>query len=81
MQWTMVLPIAAVALAAVSCLTIRNKAGGQDRSAASAADSSQMAAPAASMVPILLPPFCRRDNYHDSQEVFGQITATSKTRL
>ena len=39
----MVLPIAVVALAAVSCLAIRNKAGGQDRAAASAADSGQMA--------------------------------------
>jgi len=33
------------------------------------------------MVPILLPPFCRRYNYHDSQEVFVQITATSKTQF
>ncbi len=34
---------AVVALAAVSCLAIRNKAGGQDRIAASGADSGQMA--------------------------------------
>jgi EmrB/QacA subfamily drug resistance transporter len=33
MRWTMVLPIAVVALAAVSCLAIRNKAAGQDRPA------------------------------------------------
>jgi len=43
MRWTMVLPIAVVALAAVSCLAIRNKAGGQDRIAAPGADSGQMA--------------------------------------
>ncbi len=39
----MVMPIAVVALAAVSCLAIRHKAGGQDQSAASGADSGQMA--------------------------------------
>ena len=39
----MVTPIAAVALAAVSCLAIKNKAGGQDRAAAPGADSGQMA--------------------------------------
>jgi hypothetical protein len=33
---------------------------------------------AASMVPIILPPFSRSDKYHVSQEVFGPITATSK---
>jgi EmrB/QacA subfamily drug resistance transporter len=43
MRWTMVLPIAVVVLAAVSCLAIRNKAGGQDRTAVVGADSGQMA--------------------------------------
>jgi len=43
MRWTMVMPIAVVALAAASCLAIRNKPSGQDRTAASGADSSQMA--------------------------------------
>jgi EmrB/QacA subfamily drug resistance transporter len=33
MRWTMVLPIAVVALAAVSCLAIKGKADGQDRAA------------------------------------------------
>ncbi len=42
MRWTMVLPIAVVALAAVSCLAIRNKAAGQDQSAVPA-DAGQMA--------------------------------------
>ena len=31
MRWTMVLPIAVVALAAASCLLLRSRAGGQDR--------------------------------------------------
>ena len=43
MRWTMVMPIAVVALAAVSCLALRGKAGGQDRSAAPGAESGQMA--------------------------------------
>jgi EmrB/QacA subfamily drug resistance transporter len=34
MRWTMVMPIAVVALAAASCLLIRNRAAGQDRTAA-----------------------------------------------
>jgi EmrB/QacA subfamily drug resistance transporter len=42
MRWTMVLPIAVVAIAAASCLAIRNKAAGQDRDAADGQDS-QMA--------------------------------------
>ena len=33
MRWTMILPIAVVALAAVSCLAIRNQAAGQDQTA------------------------------------------------
>lgn len=37
------MPIAVVALAAVSCLAISSKAGGQDRTAVAGADSSQMA--------------------------------------
>jgi hypothetical protein len=41
MRWTMVLPIAVVALAAVSCLLI--KQGGQDRLAVPGAESGQMA--------------------------------------
>ena len=43
MRWTMVMPIAVVALAAASCLAIKNKASGQDPTAASGADRSQMA--------------------------------------
>jgi EmrB/QacA subfamily drug resistance transporter len=43
MRWTMVLPIAVVALAAVSCLAIRNKAAGADRPPAPGADAGQMA--------------------------------------
>ena len=43
MRWTMVMPIAVVALAAVSCLAIRNKAGGQDGTAVAGADAGQMA--------------------------------------
>ena len=43
MRWTMVMPIAVVALAAVSCLAISSKAGGQGRTAMAGADSSQMA--------------------------------------
>jgi hypothetical protein len=39
----LVMPIAVVALAAASCLAIRNKPSGQDRTAASGADSGQMA--------------------------------------
>jgi len=42
MRWTMVMPIAVVAIAAASCLAIRNKAAGQVRVAADAEDS-QMA--------------------------------------
>ena len=37
------MPIAVVAMAAVSCLAIRNKTGGQDPTAPSGADGSQMA--------------------------------------
>ncbi|MGH3237470.1 MAG: MFS transporter, partial [Streptosporangiaceae bacterium] len=43
MRWTMVMPIAVVALAAVSCLAIKGKAVGQGRTAAPGADSGQMA--------------------------------------
>ena len=43
MRWTMVMPIAVVALAAASCLAIKNKASGQGPTAASGADRSQMA--------------------------------------
>jgi len=43
MRWTMLLPIAVVALAAVSCLAISNKAGGQDHTAQARAESGQMA--------------------------------------
>ena len=43
MRWTMVMPIAVVVLAAVSCLAIKNKTGGQDRPAVAGADSGQMA--------------------------------------
>jgi hypothetical protein len=39
----MVMPIAVVVLAALSCLAIKNKAGGQDRSAVPGADTGQMA--------------------------------------
>jgi EmrB/QacA subfamily drug resistance transporter len=42
MRWTLVLPIAMVALAAVSCLAIRNKTAGRDRSAVPA-EVGQMA--------------------------------------
>ena len=42
MRWTMVLPIAVVALAAVSCLAIRNKPAGQGQSAVPA-EVGQMA--------------------------------------
>jgi len=35
--------------------------------------------PAASIVPFLHPPFYRLDKYHDSQGVFGFVTAFSKT--
>jgi hypothetical protein len=43
MRWTMVMPIAVVALAAASCLLIRNQAAGQDRATAAGAESGQMA--------------------------------------
>jgi MFS family permease len=43
MRWTMVLPIAVVALAAASCLALRSKAGGQGGATAADADSGQMA--------------------------------------
>jgi len=43
MRWTMVMPIAVVALAAASCLLIRNQAAGQDRATADGAESGQMA--------------------------------------
>ncbi len=43
MRWTMVLPIAVVALAAASCLALRSKARGQDGATAADADSGQMA--------------------------------------
>ncbi|HEV2258009.1 MAG TPA: DHA2 family efflux MFS transporter permease subunit [Streptosporangiaceae bacterium] len=42
MRWTMVLPIAVVVLAAVSCLAIRNKTAGQDQSSVPA-EVGQMA--------------------------------------
>jgi hypothetical protein len=42
MQWTMVLPITVVALAAASCLLHKGKAAGQG-DAAAVADSGQMA--------------------------------------
>jgi hypothetical protein len=42
MRWTMVLPIAVVALAAVSCLAIRNQAAGRDQAPVPAA-AGQMA--------------------------------------
>jgi len=42
MRWTMVLPIAVVALAAISCLLIRPD-GGTDQATAADADASQMA--------------------------------------
>jgi len=41
MRWTMVMPIAVVVLAAVSCLAMRSGTGGQDRTVA--AEASQMA--------------------------------------
>jgi len=41
-RWTMVLPIAVVALAAVSCLAIRGD-GGQDRTAVPGAEAGQVA--------------------------------------
>ena len=43
MRWTMVMPIAVVAIAAASCLAIKNKAAGQDRSAAVGEQAGQMA--------------------------------------
>ncbi len=43
MRWTMVMPIAVAALAAVSCLAIRSKAAGQDHVAVAGAESGQMA--------------------------------------
>jgi MFS family permease len=43
MRWTMVMPIAVVALAAVSCLAIRNRPGGQGGPEKAGADSGQMA--------------------------------------
>jgi EmrB/QacA subfamily drug resistance transporter len=43
MRWTMILPIAVVALAAVSCLAIRNRPAGADRAPAPDADAGQMA--------------------------------------
>jgi EmrB/QacA subfamily drug resistance transporter len=43
MRWTMVLPIAVVALAAVSCLLLRSKAASQDRPAVPSAEQDQMA--------------------------------------
>jgi MFS family permease len=43
MRWTMVLPIAVVGLAAVSCLAIRNKAASQDQTAVRDEGSGQMA--------------------------------------
>jgi hypothetical protein len=43
MRWTMVMPIAVVALAAASCLAIKNNTNSQDPTAASAADWGQMA--------------------------------------
>jgi EmrB/QacA subfamily drug resistance transporter len=43
MRWTMVLPIAVVALAAASCLALRSKARGQDGVTAADAQSGQMA--------------------------------------
>jgi EmrB/QacA subfamily drug resistance transporter len=43
MRWTMVLPIAVVALAAASCLALRSRAGGQGGATAADADSGQMA--------------------------------------
>jgi EmrB/QacA subfamily drug resistance transporter len=43
MRWTVVMPIAVVALAAASCLAIRNRAAGQDRTAAPGTESGQMA--------------------------------------
>ena len=43
MRWTMVLPIAVVALAAASCLLLKNKASGQGPATAVDAESGQMA--------------------------------------
>jgi EmrB/QacA subfamily drug resistance transporter len=43
MRWTMVLPITVVALAAASCLLLRNKASGQGPATAADAGSGQMA--------------------------------------
>ena len=43
MRWTMVVPIAGVALAAVSRLAIRSKAAGQDHATVAGAESGQMA--------------------------------------
>jgi hypothetical protein len=43
MRWTMVMPIAVVALAAASCLLLRNKASGQGPATVTDAESGQMA--------------------------------------
>ncbi len=43
MRWTMILPIAVVALAAASCLALRGKAGGLGGATTADADSGQMA--------------------------------------
>jgi EmrB/QacA subfamily drug resistance transporter len=43
MRWTMVLPIAVVALAAASCLLLRNKASGQGPATVTDAEPGQMA--------------------------------------
>ena len=43
MRWTMVMPIAVVALAAVSCLAIKNNPAGQDQTAVAAPQDGQMA--------------------------------------
>jgi len=43
MRWTMILPIAVVGLAAVSCLAIRNQPAGQDHVAVADAGPGQMA--------------------------------------
>ena len=43
MRWTMVMPIAVVALAAASCLAIRSKAGGQGLTVPPGRESGQPA--------------------------------------
>ena len=43
MRWTMVMPIAVVALAAVSCLAIKNRPASQGGAAGADAASGQMA--------------------------------------